>query len=176
MQRSAALSAWLPLSSSFGIRFLPSLHGALRQLVDLCSFCILPEREALFIHRLGCDHSQGLGQTTAAICRSSRIANNVAAASRFLDRCFEACHVGRKPITDGDRHLGRSVLVYLPGCRPPVLGWIASVSEPFNVLVQNARGQFKKIVADADCLIEDDTGRHPKKHCLQQSRTKALNL
>ncbi len=82
-------------------------------------------------------------------------ANDVAAASRFLDLSHVTCRAFTEPIMDDDLYLGRSVLLLPAGFRRPVAGWIASSVEPFDVIMLSRPGVYKKITVDADCLGED---------------------
>lgn len=83
--------------------------------------------------------------------------NNVPAAMRFLDCSDEACDAAGPPIADEDRYLGRSVLVQPSYSGALVTGWIASWKEPFDIVILDEHQVYRKILASADCLIEDGT-------------------
>jgi hypothetical protein len=83
--------------------------------------------------------------------------NNVAAAMHFLDYSDEACDVAGPPIADEELCVGRSVLVQ-PSCSGTlVTGWVASWKEPFDIVILDELQVYRKILASADCLIEDGT-------------------
>lgn len=92
-----------------------------------------------------------------ALSASFKAAINVAATMRFLDSSDEAHDAVGRSISDDNRYFGRSVLVHPLRSRVPVTGWIATEDEPFNVVILDDRGEFRKIHASADCLIEDGT-------------------
>lgn len=96
---------------------------------------------------------------TVVLAASALAANDVAAARRFLDYSGAARTANGKHVADEDLYFGRSVLVCPPNSLVPVPGWIASVEEPFDVVIRDKSGLFRKITANADSLIEDDPPR-----------------
>lgn len=100
--------------------------------------------------------------TTAAIHKCTQIANNVAAAMRFLDCTGNAFNVGLKQVREDDLYIGRSVNVCVSPSLPLARGWVASDEEPFFVVIQDSVGGFRKITADSSCLIEDGTAEVPR--------------
>jgi hypothetical protein len=88
---------------------------------------------------------------------AGRLSNNVAAAMRFTDSSDIGLVAVDRSLAGEDRYLGRSVRVLPSQSRVPVTGWIASWEEPFDVVILDDLGRFRKIRANADCLIEDGT-------------------
>jgi hypothetical protein len=88
-----------------------------------------------------------------------KISRSVSAASRFLSAEAVACVPAARPIRQDHLFVGRSVGVVLRAWEVRLEGWIVSVEEPFQIVVSDAKGHYRKIESYADCLIEDGSAK-----------------
>ncbi len=98
----------------------------------------------------------GANPPTTLLVASVLVANDVAAAKRFLDNSGVARNADGQHVADEDIYFGRSMLVYPSNSQVSLPGWIASVEDSFDVVIRDNSGLFRKITANADNLIEDD--------------------
>jgi hypothetical protein len=84
------------------------------------------------------------------------ISENVAAAARFLAPREHEVERAFQQVAPADLHLGRSLLVRVTGEGGPSVGWLASNSEPYDV-VRDARSGlgYERLQVTRDCLGED---------------------
>src|SRR5262249_15828673 len=92
-------------------------------------------------------------QDIRARMRAGSISRSVAAAARFLGADAIGCVPATKPLSAGEIVLGQAVKVLLRGWETGWGGWVASETEPMQVIVADHLHRFRKVETYADCLL-----------------------